>query len=438
LSGYLNRIITNPAYNRIRKDVERLLKRIPRFGFRAYRAARRLEEGLKNLLVPGMLFEEMGFRYFGPIEGHKIADLVGTFRNLMSLNEPLLIHVVTKKGKGYKFAEERPSDFHGTGPFDIATGEKTGSVGGKTFTEAFGEKMVELAAKDERIIGITAAMVDGTGLNDFARLFPARFFDVGISEEHAVTFSAGLARSGFKPVVAVYSTFLQRGYDQITHDICLQNLGVVFCLDRAGLVGEDGPTHHGVFDIAYLRHMPNLILMAPKDAEELKAMLEFAIRQKAPVAIRYPKGESPSLSLRGVSPIELGRSEILRKGKDVAIIALGSMVPLSLDTASLLAAKDIKTMVVNARFVKPVDEVMLEEILASIKKIVTLEEGVLESGFGSAVLEFIEKEGLKGTKMKRIGLPSRFIEHGKRGELFTKYNLTADAVCDVIVNEVMK
>ncbi|MDP2913785.1 MAG: 1-deoxy-D-xylulose-5-phosphate synthase, partial [Candidatus Omnitrophota bacterium] len=325
LSKYLNRIITNPAYNRIRQDVERLLKRIPRFGFRAYRAARKLEEGLKNLLIPGMIFEEMGFRYFGPIDGHNIARMVATFRNLKHLNEPIIIHIVTKKGKGYRFAEEDPLSFHGTGAFDLTTGNKKNSDESLTFTEAFGDKMVELAARDDRVIGITAAMVDGTGLNEFSKQFPGRFFDVGIAEEHAVGFGAGLAKGGFRPVVAVYSTFLQRGYDQIIHDVCLQKLPVIFCLDRAGLVGEDGPTHHGVFDIAYLRHIPNITFMAPSTPAELKGMLDFALTLDGPAAIRYPKGSTfmpPSLS---GAPIGLGRGEIIKAGKDLAIISIGSM-----------------------------------------------------------------------------------------------------------------
>lgn len=436
LSRYLNRIITNPAYNKIRKDVEKVLIRIPRFGFRAYLAARRLEEGLKNLLVPGMLFEEMGFRYFGPINGHNIAELVKTFRNIMDLNEPVLIHVITKKGKGYKFAEENPAAFHSTGSFDLKTGQKPKTKEDATFTEAFCEKIVELAAKDSRIVGITAAMVDGTGLNRFASLFPDRFFDVGISEGHAVGFSAGLARGGFRPVVSIYSTFLQRGYDQIIHDVCLQNLPVVFCLDRAGLVGEDGPTHHGVFDIAYLRHIPNLILMAPMSPEELKEMLEFALRQDRPCAIRYPKGSALNSPIR--QPIALGKSQILKEGKDLAIIAVGGMSGMALEVGAALSKKRISAFVVNARFIKPLDEDVLEKICASLKKIVTIEDGVLEGGFGSAVLEFIERENLKGVRVKRFGLPNRFIEHGKREELFLKYNLTADAICDVIMNEVIK
>ncbi len=438
LSRYLNRIIATPAYNKIRKDIEKVVKRIPRFGFRAYRAARKLEEGLKNLLIPGMIFEELGFRYFGPIDGHNITQLVKTFKNLKDLDEPILIHVVTKKGKGYKYAEEDPSSFHGTGPFDIATGKKRVSeASGVTFTEAFGEEMVRLAVRDPKIVGVTAAMLDGTGLNTFARIFPERFFDVGIAEEHAVAFSAGLARAGFKPVVAMYSTFMQRGYDQVIHDVCLQNLPVVFCLDRAGLVGEDGPTHHGVFDIAYLRHIPNLKVLAPATPGELKSMLEFALGAGSPVAIRYPKGSVILKGIIGTTPVEEGKAEILREGKDLAIIAIGSMAETALKISDLLAKKHIAGAVVNARFIKPMDKGLLLSMLNTTHRVVTIEEGVLDGGFGSAVLEMIEDAGLKGIKIKRFGLPDKFIEHGKREELFVKYNLTPEAICDVIVNEVM-
>ena len=436
LSRYLNKIIVNPAYNRIRKDLQRLVQRIPRVGLRAYRAARKLEEGMKNLLIPGMLFEEMGFRYFGPIDGHNLTELVGTMKNLMDLKEPILIHVVTKKGKGYKYSEENPSSFHGTGPFRQETGEKIDTDGATTFTEAFSEKILQLAGTDAKIVAVTAAMLDGTGLDKFASAFPDRFFDVGIAEEHAVGLGAGLARGGFRPIVAIYSTFLQRGYDQIIHDVCLQNLPVVFCLDRAGLAGEDGPTHHGAFDIAYLRHIPGLTLMAPSTPAELKAMLEFAVGRKGPIAIRYPKG-TVSVPDREPAPIELGRGEVIRKGDSVAIIALGSMLETALKTAELLARKKVETTVVNARFIKPLDEALLSDLCAGIKKIVTIEDGCLEGGFGSAVLEFIERSGLKDVKVKRIGLPDKFIEHGKRDELFLKYNLTPEAICDVIIREVV-
>ncbi|MFA5143245.1 MAG: 1-deoxy-D-xylulose-5-phosphate synthase [Candidatus Omnitrophota bacterium] len=437
LSRYLNRIITAPTYNKIRLDVERLVKRIPRFGFRAYRAARKLEEGLKNLLIPGIVFEEMGFRYFGPIDGHNIAQLITTFRNLVDLNEPILIHVITKKGKGYKFAEADPAAFHGTGPFDLETGKKRDAGTAVTFTQAFGDKIAEIAGRNPKVVGVTAAMLDGTGFGKFAAIFPERFFDVGIAEEHAIGLSAGLARGGFRPIISIYSTFLQRGYDQIIHDVCLQNLPVIFCVDRAGLVGEDGPTHHGLFDMAYLRNIPNLTLMAPATPEELKKMLEFALTVNGPVAIRYPKGSS-SLGAHPPAVIKEGRAETLRAGKDVAIIAIGSIAEMALETASLLSKRGFEATVVNARFVKPVDEELIAALCADIKRIVTMEEGVLEGGFGAGVLEFMERASIKGVKVRRIGLPTTFIEHGKRSELFSKYNLTPTAICDVIINEVLR
>jgi 1-deoxy-D-xylulose-5-phosphate synthase len=446
LSRYLNRIITNPAYNKIRTDVERVLMRIPRFGFRAYRAARKLEEGLKNLLIPGMLFEELGFRYFGPIDGHNTAQMIAVFRNLVNLDEPIMIHVITKKGKGYKFSEESPSEFHSTGPFDLNTGLPVKKASKQTFTDAFNDKIVELGKTNEKIVGVTAAMIDGTGFDKFAKAYPDRFYDVGISEEHAVGLSAGLARGGYRPVVAIYSTFLQRAYDQIIHDVCLQGLPVVFCLDRAGLVGEDGPTHHGVFDMAYMRHIPNLIVMAPRDPDELKAMLEYAVQQDKPVAMRYPRGTLPIPSndasviytkAAALTPIKTGKSETIKDGKDIAIIAIGRMVSTAVEVSAILRKKNIDAAVINARFITPLDGEMMEKICASCKRIVTMEEGVLEGGFGSAVLEFIERENIKGVRVKRFGLPGRFIEHGRHEELFKKYNLTPEAICDVIIREVM-
>jgi len=439
LSGYLNRMITNPIYNKIRRDVEGLVKRIPRFGFRAYRAARRLEEGLKNLLIPGILFEELGFRYFGPIDGHNINQLVSTLRNIITLNEPILVHVVTKKGKGYSFAEKNPSRFHGTSPFNVETGEKRDiqKAGAKNFTSAFGEKLVSLAEQNEKILAITAAMPEGTGLHTFAQRFPRRFFDVGIAEQHAVGLAGGLALGGFRPVVAVYSTFLQRGYDQIIHDVCLQNLPVVFCLDRAGLVGEDGATHHGLFDIPYLRHLPNLTVLAPKSPEELQEMLSFSLSMSGPVAIRYPRGTLLYRETMSLQALSYGKAEVLQEGKDLVLFAMGSMVDLALSVSELLAKRRIRATVVNARFIKPMDEGLIEDLLRKIKKIVTLEEGCVEGGFGSAVLEFIEKENIQDIHIKRIGLPSKFIEHGKREKLFLKYNLTPEAICDVIIRDVL-
>lgn len=436
ISKHLNRIMTNPGYNKVRRQMQIVVKRIPLFGFKAFRAAKKLEESLKNLLIPGMFFEGLGFRHFGPFDGHDIKGLIDTFKNVSSLKEPVIVHVLTKKGKGYKFAEENPSAFHGASPFNIMTGKTLEKKKERSFTQVFSDKIVELARKDKRIVAITAAMLEGTGLAKFAQEFPNRFFDVGIAEEHAVTFSAGLAHQGLKPVVAIYSTFLQRGYDQIIHDVSLQNLPVIFCLDRAGLVGEDGPTHHGIFDIAYLRNIPNFVVMAPRDGLELEAMLEFAVKLDKPVAIRYPRGTSLShLSGSSFHKIELGRSELLREGKDIAIFAIGSMVSVAIEASNLLSSEGIEATVVNARFAKPLDKIAIKNVVGRVKKIVTLEEGIAASGFGSAVLECLERENLNDIKIKRIGLPDKFITYGKRQELLKEYHLTAGEICETIKKE---
>lgn len=446
-SKYLNRIITNPVFNKIHKDLEGLIKRVPWYGFRVYRAARKLEEGIKNLLVPGMLFEELGLRYIGPIDGHNVEQLVETFKNVLTLEGPILIHTITKKGKGYIHAEKHPERFHGTAPFDIETGEIKGTSSNvePTFTDVFSDALVELAKDDKKIVAITAAMPEGTGLEKFAQIYPDRFFNVGMAEQHAVTFGAGLARGGLTPVVAIYSTFLQRSYDQIIHDVCLQNLHVVLCLDRAGIVGEDGPTHHGLFDISYLRHMPNITVMAPKDQKELKEMLKFAIYNcKGPVAIRYPRGRLilPSISNEVADglvfsavqseSLDYGRAEVITRNGDLAILAVGSMTWPSYVAAILLSKEGIKASVVNTRFIKPLDVKLLKDLATRIKRFVIVEEGVLEGGFGSAVLEFFEKEGLNDVAIKRIGLPSKFIEHGKRDELLKTYGLAAQEIANEV------
>jgi len=436
LSQHLNTIMTNPLYNRVRRRMQILVKRLPLFGFKAFRAARRLEQSLKNLLVPGAFFEKLGFRYFGPINGHDINALIATFRNIYSLREPVMVHVVTKKGKGYRHAEEKPSFFHSSPRFGVGNGEVFIKKDAPTFTGVFSKKIVELAKKDKEIVAVTAAMPDGTGLGEFSTEFPDRFFDAGIAEGHAVGFAAGLANEGLKPIVAIYSTFLQRGYDQIIHDVSLQNLPVIFCVDRAGLVGEDGPTHHGVFDIAYLRHIPNIVIMAPRDGLELEKMLEFSLTLKQPVAIRYPKAVSLSpVSGSSFHRIELGKSERLREGRDLAIIAIGNMVGTGLKAADILSSCGIEATVINARFIKPIDKEILENITKTTKNIVTLEEGVETGGFGSAVLEFLESEKIKDVKVKRFGLPDHFITHGKREELLRKYHLTPDEICNTIGQE---
>ena len=445
LSKYLNRIITAPAYNKIRKDVENLLSRVPRFGFRVIRSARRLEEGLKNLLVPGMLFEELGFRYFGPIDGNDVTAVIDTMKNIINLDEPILLHVITKKGKGYSFSEKKPEKFHGISSFNVNTGEKIDEAdiekqdvkSEESFTKAFGNKIVEMAGRDKKIVAITAAMPEGTGLDRFADLFPDRFFDVGMAEQHAVGFAAGLARAGFKPVAAIYSTFLQRSYDQLLHDVCLQNLNVVLMLDRAGLVGEDGPTHHGAFDISYIRHLPNIVSMAPKDEEELDSMFSWALSyNKGPVAIRYPRGASYPyrLNSKNTSPINLGKGELLKQGKDVTIAGVGYMSNIALEAASFLMNEGIDCEVINARFIKPLDADLIIESALKTEKLFTIEEGVIGGGFGSGVLELIIDKAEKHIIIKNIALPDRFIEHGDRALLLDKYGLSSQKIKETIKN----
>jgi 1-deoxy-D-xylulose-5-phosphate synthase len=441
MSRYLNRVITNPLYNKVRDEAEKIVKGIPKLGPATYKTVKKFQEGLKNLLVPGILFEELGFRYFGPIDGHDLGELIAMFRNILPMKEPVIIHAVTKKGKGYSFAEKDPTMFHGVASFDVETGIKlSDDIGeGETFTGYFSRKIADLGGKDRSIVAITAAMPDGTGLQEFAERYPDRFFDVGINESHAVTFAAGLARGGMKPVVAIYSTFMQRAYDQLIHDVALQDLPVVFCLDRAGLVGRDGPTHHGVFDIPYLRSMPNFIVMAPKDGEELERMLEKALEWGGPAAIRYPRTATHRLvGASSCAPLEVGKAEWLREGKDLSILAIGSMVNPALQAAEILSKKGIETAVINARFVKPLDKDMLEELFRRGKMIFTLEEGVKEGGFGSAVMEQLESDGLRNVKIRCLGLPDEFIEHGSRDELLRKYHLTPDEIAATIETELVK
>jgi len=426
ISNYLNKIISLPVYNRFKESLANFLtSRGPRAN-RLFNLVNKFEEGLKGLFIPGVLFEELGFRYFGPLDGHNIELLIPALKNIIGMKGPRIVHVVTKKGKGYFAAENEPVRFHGTGPFDIQTGGAlTKSSGAKTYTETFGDKLVELAAKDKRIVAITAAMPEGTGLDKFHNAFADRFFDCGIAEAHATCFAAGLARGGFKPVIAVYSTFLQRAYDQIIEDVALQNLPVIFCVDRAGIVGEDGATHQGIFDLSFLNTVPNLVIMAPKDAQELEMMLEFSLGLNKPVAIRYPKGRSENLGQK-IQKIELGKSEILTQGKDFIILSLGSMVAPAWEALELLKKEGLSGTLINSRFAKPLDRELFLELCAKQKHIFTLEEGITNGGFGSSV------EDALGKPVVKIGLPCSFISHGKRELLLEKYGLTAARIADKI------
>lgn len=421
VSVYLNKIISQPLYNRFRESLERFIRqRLPK-GRVILKLADKFEKELKGFFVPGMLFEELGFRYFGPLDGHNLEIVIPTLRNLFTFKGPILLHVMTKKGKGYPPAEKEPVRFHGTGPFDIKDGKPLAGSTTQTYTDIFSQKILELAKENKNIAAITAAMPEGTGLDKFRDKYPDRFFDVGIAEAHAVCFSAGLAKKGKRPVIAVYSTFLQRAYDQLIESVGLQNLPIVLCLDRAGISGEDGVTHQGLFDIVYLRAIPNMVVMAASSARELEAMLEFALKLEQPCAIRYPKSAlSPQPSAS--SQIELAKAEVLREGKDIAIIALGAMVDPALLCANMLKKDGIEACVVNARFVKPLDKELLLGLADKFKYLVTIEDGILDAGFGSAVLEVVNRPVL------RLGLPCEFIEHGRRNQLLEKYGLDAPGI----------
>jgi len=434
LAAYFNRILTGELYQKLKRDSKTFLESIPKVGGPATKIAQKTEEMLKKLLLPGVLFEELGFNYVGPIDGHNIELLISTLKMVKKETGPVLLHIITKKGKGYEFSEKDPSLYHGIGPFKLETGSP---IRGKqlTYSDVFGQALTELAGKDERIVAITAAMKEGTGLDTFVQQYPDRFYDVGIAEQHAVTFAAGLASQGMKPVVAIYSTFLQRAYDQIIHDVCLQNLPVIFAIDRGGIVGEDGPTHQGVFDISFLRHIPNIIVMEPKDDVEFRMMLELALSHKGPVAIRYPRGKIPtalnigSEILTGVPvPFKIGEAEILRSGKDIAVLALGDSVFKALSAAARLEKDTIDVMVINARFIKPIDRRLISTVSSLIPKILTIEENMLKGGFGSAVLEFFNEIEAGQVRVRRIGIPDVFIEHGHQNDLRKKYGLDEEGI----------
>ncbi len=430
LSSYLNRLMTGHLATRFREELKGFLKILPGIGDSALKWARYAEESLKGFFLPGLLFEELGFKYVGPLPGHKLEGLIENFRNVKNLRGPVLVHVVTTKGKGYAPAEKDPVTFHGVGPFLPESGEIIKSEGNLlSYTQVFGNTLVRLARENPRIVAITAAMPQGTGLDAFAQEFPERFFDVGIAEQHGVTFAAGLAAEGFIPVVAIYSTFMQRAYDQILHDVCLQKLPVVLAMDRGGIVGQDGPTHHGLFDFSYLRHIPHLIVMAPKDENELQHMLKTAVYCNQPVSLRYPRGSGWRGFLdEEINELPIGKAEVLREGKDLIILAIGSTVRAALAAADKLLEQGVKCTVVNARFVKPMDEELFCSLILEIPRLITVEENVLQGGFGSAVLELLEQKGISPGKVKRLGIPDTFVEHGPPDLLRGKYGLDAEGI----------
>jgi len=430
LSAYLNRLMTGQLATHVREEIKSFLRRLPLVGGSALKVVKYAEESLKGFFLPGLLFEELGFKYVGPIPGHKMDSLIENLRNIKKLHGPVLIHILTTKGKGYPPAEKDPVTFHGVGPFVPETGEilkpKDGCL---SYTQVFGQTMVNLAREIPCLVGITAAMPQGTGLDAFAAEFPDRFYDVGIAEQHGITFAAGLAVEGFIPVVAIYSTFMQRAYDQILHDVCLQNLPVVLAMDRGGIVGSDGPTHQGLFDFSYLRHAPNLTVMAPKDENELQHMLKTAVHCKGPVSLRYPRGNGWRGFLdEEIKQLPIGKAEVLREGRDLAILAIGSTVQAAMEAASQLHHRGIESTVVNARFIKPLDADLLSSLAADIKRVITVEENALQGGFGSAVLELLEERGVTGIQIKRLGIPDNFVEHGSQSHLRHKYGIDAQGI----------
>ncbi len=433
LSKYLSKLMRAKLSLKLREDIKKTLTSIPAFGDSLLKIAKHAETTFKGfILPPGIIFEELGLTYIGPIDGHDIDELTETFENIKFLEKPIIVHVITKKGKGYDLAEENPEKFHGIGKFKIETGESLSKKNKLTFTQVFSKSIIKLAEKNEKIIGITAAMPSGTGLEEFGKKFPDRIIDVGICEQHGVTFAAGLSLEGFIPVVAIYSTFLQRAYDMIIHDVCLQNLHVVFAIDRAGIVGEDGATHHGLFDIAYLRHIPNMTIMLPKDENELQHMIYTAIEKlKTSVAVRYPRGYGEGVKLDNkFKEIPVGKAEIIQEGNDLCIISAGTVFH---EVKNAIKELDYSIELINLRFVKPLDKDLFLEKLPKFKKVIVIEEGIVQGGAGSAILEFCAKNDiLDFEKFKIIGIDDKFVPHGKQNELRELNNLTADRIKKII------
>lgn len=434
LSGYLSKLRTDPKYITLRDDIEILLKRVPAFGNNLFKTAERVKESLKYLLLQGMLFEELGFTYLGPIDGHNIEKISEVLERAKTVKGPVLVHVITKKGKGYQFAEESPNVFHGIGPFEIETGQNLSSSK-ITYSKVFGEEMIKEAEKNPRLIAITAAMPDGTGLSEFSKKFSDRFFDVGIAEQHAVTLAAGLASNGLRPVFAVYSTFLQRAYDQVVHDVCLQKLPVIFAIDRAGIVGEDGETHQGILDISFLRSIPNITLLAPKDINEFRNMLRWSFEHNGPVAIRYPRGGDSSVNFNKYEEIRLGKWEVIEEGKRIAVLATGKMVQNASSAVEKLKTKNINVTLVNCRFIKPMDKSLLSKLSDEYDLIITVEDNYVAGGFGSGVLEYMAGINSK-PKVIMLGYPDEFIPHGSLDILYKKYGLDSEGIYNTILKNI--
>lgn len=438
LSSFLSKRLTGRGFVQFKREIESFFKSIPSIGENLLQWAKKSEDSFTGFFTPGMLFAALHFDYVGPVKGHRLEDLIATFENIRHIQAPVLVHVLTTKGKGYEPAEKNPAFFHGVGPFDLeGEGKATKKISGvPTYTEVFGKTIVDLAEKDLRIVAITAAMPEGTGLDLFARRFPQRFFDVGIAEQHAVTFAAGMALEGLKPVVAIYSTFMQRAFDQMLHDICLPNIPVVFALDRAGIVGEDGPTHQGLFDLSFLRPLPNVVIMAPKDERELRDMISSALTYNRPTVMRYPRGAGVGVSLSGEAHlIPLGEWETLREGKDVAVLALGNTVYPALEAAERLHFKGKSAAVINARFLKPLDGRLLAQVAERFPLVVTVEENMTQGGLGSAVMEKLHQLQAWEVRVRSLGIPDRFVEHGPSKKIRNLYGLDAEGIFRVLTEE---
>lgn len=434
MSKYLSGIRTGHVYNDMKSGVTKTLNSIPLVGEKLVHQISKTKSSIKQLVIPGMLFENMDITYLGPVDGHNIPQMIRVFKEAKKLNHAVLVHVITKKGKGYEFAERKPSKYHGIDAFDKSTGEVVNKKTASTYTDIFSKALCRMAENNDKIVAITAAMPDGTGLKRFKATYPDRFFDVGIAEEHAVTFAAGLASAGLKPYVAIYSSFLQRAYDQIMHDVCIQNLPVVFAIDRAGIVGNDGETHQGIYDISFLRTIPNLSIFAPKNGYEFVDILKYSTYFNGPIAIRYPRGKASEILKEFREPIKYGKSEIIYKGKDVALVSCGSMMEVALQAKEELQKHNINCSVVNARFLKPIDEECIEKLTKDHNIIVTLEENVLTGGYGEAVLRFVNSCGLNA-KVINIGIPNMYLEHGNVDVLKKEVGLTAENVVNRVLEE---
>ena len=431
IPALLTKIRVKKTYTRSNNCIKRFFNKVPIIGKPIVNLAHTIKRGIKQTVIPNMYFEDIGFTYLGPVDGHNIQELENILHKSQNIEGPIVIHVMTKKGKGYEIAEKNPDKFHGISSFDIKTGELK-KINNNDYSQKFGEKLVELASKDEKIVAITAAMKDGTGLKEFAEKFPQRFFDVCIAEQHAVGLIGGMAVSGLKPVFAVYSSFLQRSYDQLIHDIAIQNLPVTICIDRAGIVGNDGETHQGLFDLAFLSTIPNFIIMAPKNFEELDKMLNFAINFNGPVAIRYPRGGEGNIKFNKCENINLGKAEIIKEGKNLSIVAIGKMVERAVEISRLLEKENIDVEIINARFLKPLDKETILKSAEKTKNIITIEDGILKGGLGSAVIELINNNDLKDIKVKTFGYDDLFVKHGSVEEIEKENKLDANSIAELI------